>query len=230
MKILAIIPARAGSVRLPNKNILPLNGKPLIQWTIDAALKSKCTDVIVSTDSQNIADISLKSGADVPFLRPSELSGNTATTIDVLKFTVDKLASDFDKIYDIIILLQPTSPLRSFKHIDEAIDQYIDKEVSSLASVCLCEHSPLWTGPISENNSMNQFVTNLVNKRSQDLPDFYRLNGAIYITNNENLKNNEILSSKSCSAYKMEQRYSIDIDNLLDFQIAETVNESINLN
>jgi len=224
-KILAIIPARGGSKRLPRKNILPLNGKPLIAWTIEAALQSPYIDkVIVSTDDHQIGEVSEEYGVAVPFYRPAHLSSDTATSIDVVLHVVDKM-SEADEYYDIIMLLQPTSPLRQSGHINQACIEFVEKGADGIISVCETEHSPLWCNTLPENNSMTNFLPNeFQNKRSQDLPVYYRLNGAIYISSVDNLKNKKsFIAGNKIFAYVMKAENSIDIDNVIDFKMAEVL-------
>jgi CMP-N,N'-diacetyllegionaminic acid synthase len=217
---LAIILARGGSKRLPRKNILDLNGKPLIVWTIEAGLKSKYIDkVIVSSDDDEILNISKKYGTDI-IKRPCELASDTATTFDAIKHTVENLKK-YD--YDYIVLLQPTSPLRNEKHIDEAIELLEAKNADAVISVCEMEHSPLWSNTIPEDGSMKGFLRDeVLNKRSQDLEKYYRLNGAIYIC-----KTDKLLDEKSffiednIFAYCMARKSSVDIDEKIDFKLAE---------
>ncbi|MGS0696506.1 acylneuraminate cytidylyltransferase family protein [Shewanella sp. 0m-4] len=220
-KILAIIPARGGSKRLPRKNILPLSGKPLISWTIEAAKNSKYIDeVIVSTDDQEIADVAVKSGAKVPELRPSALSNDSATTESVVFYTLKK----FGKQADIVILLQPTSPFRNEKHIDEALDLFSTKKAFSVVSVTPCEHPPLWANTIPENDSLGDFLLPDANKRSQELEKFYRLNGALYVFDVAKLLINNKMSYRSDSyAYRMNNESSLDIDTSLDFELAKVL-------
>jgi CMP-N,N'-diacetyllegionaminic acid synthase len=225
-KILAIIPARGGSKRLPKKNILELAGKPLIAWTIEAALDSKLIDeVMVSTDDKIIAEISKEYGAIVPFLRSEELSGDNSDSMNVIFDVLDKYI-DRGQEYDYVLLLQPTSPLRTSTHIIEAILQLNDKQADCVVSACPCEHSPLWANVIPENGSMNGFIRpDIIGKRSQDLPQYSRLNGAIYLAKVEKLfKHRDFLSEDmTVYAYKMESSSSVDIDTLLDFQLAEMI-------
>ena len=123
--MVAIIPARGGSKGLPGKNIKNLNGKPLIEWTIEAALKSKCIDkVVISTDDTNIASISENAGATVPFLRPQDLATDHSLAIDVYLYTIDKLIENTSKKYSSFIVLQPTSPLRNSDDIDNAVELF----------------------------------------------------------------------------------------------------------
>jgi len=219
-KILAVITARAGSKRLPNKNILPLTGKPLIAWTIDEGKKSKYIDkLIVSSDSEIIAEISKQYGAEIPFMRPPELANDKADSISVLKHSIEFYKDE----YDYILLLQPTSPLRSVEDIDSAIEM-LNEKTKAVISVCETEHSPLWSNTLPENLSMANFIRpDIQNKRSQDLPKYYRLNGAIYIAEiNYFYKNNGFLGTDT-NAYIMNQQNSVDIDTELDFRFCEII-------
>jgi len=217
-KILAVITARAKSKRLPNKNILDLAGKPLIAWTIDTAKKSKYIDkLIVSTDSEDIKKISEKYGAEVPFLRPDELSNDTADSISVIKHAINFYQGQFNYI----LLLQPTSPLRTVKDIDNAIEMLND-DTKAIVSVCKTEHSPLWSNTLPDNLSMKNFIRyEIKNKRSQDLPQYYRLNGAIYIAEIDYFYKNNGFIGNNTKAYIMNQKSSIDIDTELDFKLCE---------
>jgi CMP-N,N'-diacetyllegionaminic acid synthase len=142
---LAIIPARGGSKRLPRKNILNLAGKPLIAWSIEAGLNSEYIDkVIVTSDDDEILEISRKFGADI-IKRPDELANDTATTFDAIKHTIDNCEK-----YDYIVLLQPTSPLRNEKYIDDAIELLESKKADAIISVCEMDHSPLWSNILPE--------------------------------------------------------------------------------
>lgn len=217
---LAIIPARGGSKRLPRKNVLDLCSKPLIAWSIEAGLKSKYIDkVIVSSDDDEILDISGNFGAET-IKRPDKLASDTATTFDTIKHAVDSLEK-----FDYIVLLQPTSPLRNEKHIDEAIELLENKQADAIVSVCEVDHSPLWSNTLPKDASMNNFLKDeILNKRSQDLEKYYRLNGAIYICETEKLLSNKSFFLKQgIFAYNMEKIDSIDVDDLLDFKAAEVI-------
>ncbi|MGM9571749.1 MAG: cytidylyltransferase domain-containing protein [bacterium] len=217
--VLAVIPARGGSKRLPGKNIKLLKDKPLIAWTIEEAENSKYIDrVIVSTDDKEIADISRLFKADVPFLRPAALAQDTTSTVDVL---VD-LLSKVEK-YDYLCLLQPTSPLRTSDDIDGALAYFEEKKADSVISVCVAEHSPLWSNVLPPDNSLSNFIDDKIkNKRSQDLPVYYRLNGAVYIIKTEKLlQERELLLSENCYAYVMPNERSVDIDTAMDFYLCQ---------
>jgi len=221
---LAIIPARGGSKRLPNKNILNLAGKPLIAWSIDAAKKAEnISEVVVSTDSLDIKKIAEEFGGNVPFIRPDNLSNDTASSFDVVKHCIEFYQTRYNRTFDYIILLQPTSPLRTSDEIEKAIELLLKKHADAVISVCETEHSPLWANTIDNTLSLEHFLRDEVkNKRSQDLPTYYRLNGAIYICKtNELLKQKTFLLEKNCFAYVMSKEKSVDIDTSLDFKLAE---------
>ena len=215
---LAIIPARGGSKRLPRKNVLTLNGKPLIVWSIEAGLQSKYIDkVVVTSDDEEILEISKKFRAET-IRRPDELASDTATTFDAIKHTVDNL-----KKYDYVVLLQPTSPLRNEKHVDEAIELLETKKSDAIVSVCEMEHSPLWANILPNNKSMDNFMRDDIReKRSQDLDKYYRLNGAIYICKVDRLlQEKSIFIKNDIYAYEMGEDVSVDIDKRIDFDWAE---------
>jgi len=219
-KFIAIIPARAGSKRLKDKNILNLSGKPLLAWSIEAGLKSKYIDkVIVSSEDEKILEIACDYDAKI-IKRPYHLASDTATTFDTLKHTLENIES-----YDYIVLLQPTSPLRDAKHIDEAIELLQQKNADAIISVCKSDHSPLWSNTLPENKSMKNFLHNEIkNRRSQDLESYYKLNGAIYICNIKKLLEEETLFlQENIFAFIMDKKSSIDIDDIIDFKLAEVL-------
>jgi CMP-N,N'-diacetyllegionaminic acid synthase len=216
---LAIIPARGGSKRLPRKNILPMAGKPMIAWTIEAALQSsKVERVVVSTDDIEIAEVSRFYGAEVPYLRNSELASDQTTTVEVVLDVLRRLP-DYEKI----VLLQPTSPLRKAQHIDNAEAVFEARTARAVISVCETEHPFEWTNHIGENGSMDSFMPSEVrNKRSQDFVPRYRINGAIYIIKKKILEmERTFFPSHGVYAYLMDRNDSIDIDERLDFQVAD---------
>ncbi len=217
---LAIIPARGGSKRLPRKNVLDLAGKPLITWTIEAGLQSKYFDkVIVTSDDDEILAIAKEFGSET-IKRPDELASDTATSFDAIKHTIDNVES-----YDYIVLLQPTSPLRNFEHIDAAIELLENKKADAIISVAEMDHSPLWSNTLPEGGSMNAFIRDEVkNKRSQDLEPYYKLNGAIYICDTSKLlKEKSFFIHDNIFSYKMDKENSIDIDELIDLKLADLI-------
>jgi CMP-N,N'-diacetyllegionaminic acid synthase len=218
---IAIIPARGGSKRLPNKNILPLVDKPLIVWTIEAALDSQLFDmVLVSSDSQDIADVSMSVGAMVPFLRPAELASDTATTNDVVNHMVKWVESEHDAV-ERVTLLQPTSPLRNADNIREAMELYDEKKASAVISVCELDHPIQYCNRLPSDLSMDGFIPAAANKRSQDLEPYYRLNGAIYIFERRLVGELSNIYTNGAFAYVMDKHSSVDIDDVVDFNYAK---------
>jgi CMP-N,N'-diacetyllegionaminic acid synthase len=224
MNIVAIIPARGGSKGLKRKNVLPLNGKPLIAYSIEAALKMDDIDrVIVSTDCEEIAEFAKEYGAEVPFIRPESLASDTATTIDVLKHTIDFLKQEEGYETDHILLLQPTSPLRSEKHVKEALNLYLENRCP-VVSVCLADSHP-YLMRVKHGEYLVPFVDQPDKKatRRQDLPEVYELNGAIYLTDYHHLMNVSAIYKDKVIPYVMDKRSSVDIDDEIDFKLAEVL-------
>lgn len=228
--VLAIIPARGGSKGLPGKNIKELCGKPLIAWTIEQAKSCGNIDrVVVSTDDESIAEVAKKYGAEVPFMRPEELASDTASTIDVIFHAINWLKEHEDYRPEYILLLQPTSPLRSGEDINGAIQILKDKDARAVVSVCETDHHPWWSNILSEDGNMKDFLRpEILNKRRQDLPVFYRLNGAIYLSDTDYLYEYNGFLGPDTFAYKMPKERSIDIDSAMDFKLAEFLLEEKN--
>lgn len=217
--VLTIIPARGGSKRLSRKNVLPLSGKPLISWTINAALKSKYNDnIVVSSDDDEIIDISLNARV-IAIKRPKELSADSVHTISVVKHILSKVKNN----YSHVLLLQPTSPLRDHRDIDKSFELLFKKAGDAVVSVCEVDHSPLLSNTLPLDGSMNQFILDEVkNKRTQDLPKYYRINGAIYICNTDRLiEENTFFLKDNIYSYVMDKRKSVDIDDSFDYEFAQ---------
>ena len=221
MKNLAVIPARSGSKGLRDKNVRLLNGQPLLAYTIEAALQSRIFECVhVSTDSDLYAEIGRKYGADIPFLRSNEMSTDSADSWDVVLEVIQKYKG-LGKTYDMVTLLQPTSPLRDKEDIISAYKEYKEKEAQAIVSVCEMEHSPLWSNVLPDDLSMEGFVKHQANRQRQKLNKYYRINGAIYMVRVPFLEEGTNIYRKGCYAYVMDSRKSIDIDIQLDFDIAE---------
>ena len=219
--IFGLIPARSGSKGLPGKNVKPLLGKPLIAWTIKQAMASKYLDgVIVSTNDKEIAGISKRYGAEVPFMRPKELATDEAKSSDVILHAIN-WTEENDKPYDLVMLLQPTSPLRIKEDIDKAIELLFEKRADAIVSVCEMEHHPYWSNVLPEDGCMKDFIKPEAARRRQELPAFYRLNGAIYLSYCNYLKQEKSFFGDKTFAYIMPRERSIDIDEELDFIVAE---------
>jgi CMP-N,N'-diacetyllegionaminic acid synthase len=222
-KIVSVIPARGGSKRLLDKNIKELCGRPLIEWSIEAAKQSKYIDsIFVSSNNKNILSLAEKQNVKA-ILRPDYLAEDKSSTVDVLLHTLDQI----EDTYDYLVLLQPTSPLRSNLDIDNSIEMLIKRKANSIVSVCQSEHSPLWCNTLPDDRSMDGFLSKSIDgKRSQDLKTYFRLNGAIYIVKISKLIKEKTLIPKNTYAYEMDQFNSIDIDTLYDFICAEAIMKS----
>lgn len=228
MNVLAFIPARAGSKRVPNKNILPLGGKPLIGYTIEAARNAKrVTRIIVSTDSEQIASVSRDFGADVPFLRPAEISTGESTEMQFFSHALDWLASEEGYVPDLIVLLYPTSPFRTAASIDSAIGTILaHPEADSLRSVRLCSEHPykMW---VKHDDYLQPFVDtidqNAHTMSYQLLPTVYIQNASIYITRPGTIRNKKSPTGDVIIPFIMDEIESVDINTGLDFILAETL-------
>ena len=222
-RLLALVPARSGSKRLPGKNIRELNDKPLIAWSIEAGIKSQYVDdVVISTDSKEISNIAKKFGAQVPFLRPELLGNDFSTSSEVVIHSLNELCKN-GVTYDYVLLLQPTSPLRSFEDINKSVELLLEKDANAIISVSEVAHPIEWTNTLPENCLFDGFISNEnIKKRSQDFKKRYIINGAIYLAKVKYLlETKSFLTIPDTYALLMSRRKSIDIDTLEDFLIAE---------
>ncbi|MGF9699803.1 cytidylyltransferase domain-containing protein [Paenibacillus sp. MABNR03] len=221
-RCLAVIPARGGSKGLLHKNIRLLNHKPLINYTIEAALNSQYIDeVVVSTDSEEIARVAKSAGAKVPFIRPVELATDQARSIDVLKHAVDYYEQNEKYPFEHIILLQPTSPLRDANDIDQAYQTFINNEGDSLQSITVADTHPYLLREWNFGKVEPYLKEEAGNLRRQDLSELYVLNGAIYIVERDLLMIQNTMTGSNNCGYLMPQERSVDIDNELDLKWAE---------
>lgn len=228
--IAGIIPARAGSKAVPKKNIRELAGKPLIAYTIEQALKSKkLSRVIVSTDSKEIAKIAKTYGAEVPFLRPSNLAKDTIPSRPVLEHAINYLEKKENYKVDIVVMLQPTSPLRKASDIDAGIQKLIKTRADSVTSICKTEYPPYWVKTL-RGDKLTPFVKSKKDYDQvvrQQLPKTYKLNGALYVTWRDVLSKQKKILGKDTRAILMDSIRSLDIDDELDFLVAEKAMEKI---
>lgn len=222
METLAIIPARSGSKGLPDKNIKNLQGKPLIAYTIEAAIASEQFDeVMVSTDSKEYAAIAMEYGATVPFLRSADNAGDTSSSWDVVKEVLNNYRAQ-GKSFKQVALLQPTSPLRTKEDIINGFNTKAEKDANFVVSVCEVEHSPLWSNTLPKDQSMKDFIDpKIMALPRQQIPTYYRLNGAMYLVDVEHLLNNNNLYGDRSYAFIMDRKNSVDIDEAFDFKFAE---------
>lgn len=215
-KVLALITARGGSKGLPRKNVLKAGGKPLIAWSIEAALNSRVVSrVVLSSDDDEIIEAAKAFGCSVPFRRPDHLASDTATSMDVVLHAIDEVPG-----FDIIMLLQPTSPLRTALDIDAAFETLKTEHAPSCVSVTEAEQSPYWMYRLDERSKLHSlFPAGPMAQRRQDLPSVYRLNGAIYIARIDWLRETKNFVTNETVAYIMNQHNSLDIDTPEDFEI-----------
>lgn len=221
MKNIAIIPARSGSKGVTNKNIKKLCGKPLMAYTIEAAKHSGCFDeIMVSTDSEDYAEIARKYGASVPFLRSERTASDTASSWDMVE-EVLSMYKERGEQFDTFCLLQPTSPLRTADDIKSAYQLFREQATFAVVSVCEAEHSPLWCGNLPDSHEFIGFLREENMKQRQAGKKFYRLNGALYIVDIEKFREDHFLYKEGSFAYVMSQERSVDIDTDIDFLLAE---------
>lgn len=228
-RVLAVITARGGSKAVPRKNVLPLGGKPLIAWTIEAARAAKRIDrVILSTDDDEIAEIGRHFGCDVPFKRPAELAGDTSHHPEVMIHAAKFMADELGESYDTIMCLQPTVPFRKPAHIDAAIETFFAAGADSLISLKSQDYPPWWMFSLEGGRIRPAFDykpgVNVFNLERQEFPKVYRPNGAIYLTWTESLiQHRRLVNPDDCTYYIMQDVDSVDIDTFGDFAAAEAM-------
>lgn len=218
-RIIALIPARGGSKGIKKKNICNLSGKPLIAYTIEEALKSKYIDkIIVSTDCEEIAKVSMKYGVKIPFLRPKELAQDTTSTLDVVLHAVDFMNKN--EKGDVLVLLQPTQPLRTTEDIDGAIEFFYCKGKRSLVSISEVNEHPILMRSLDDMGMVHSLLKKSSTIRRQEMDIVYKVNGAIYIntiseiTKETSFNDNEL-------GFVMKKSHSVDVDEMVDVSIAE---------
>ena len=224
-KVLAIIPARGGSKGLPGKNIKKLFDKPLIAWSIQHAQESKYIDeIFVSTDCKEIADVSEYYGVKVPFLRPKEFSKDSSSSMDVILYTI-KVLEKQKKVFDIIIMLEPTSPLREPKDIDKSIEMLVDTEkAESVVGICEVEGThPDFIVKLN-NNFLDPFINkDFVVKRRQDIKPMYFFEGTVYTSYISSIKKRQNFYHDKSVGYIVPKWKSFEVDDILDFIIIEAI-------
>jgi N-acylneuraminate cytidylyltransferase/CMP-N,N'-diacetyllegionaminic acid synthase len=217
MNTFALIPCRGGSKGIPRKNIKMIAGKPLIVWTIEAALRSSLISaVVVSTDDLEIADVARQAGAQVPFMRPTDLALDHSSGLEPVLHALDQLPQ-----FDSVLLLQPTSPLRTTDDIDGFLNLVAQKKTPSAVSVTEADTHPYWTYHLNADQTMARFVDVAPVARRQDLPMVFSLNGAMYFADASWLRDNGCLVSAETLAYVMSKEHSVDLDTPLDWKFAE---------
>ena len=222
MEILGIIPGRKGSKGVLNKNIRKINGKPLISYSIEAALESEyIKKVVVSSDSDEILEIAGSYGVE-SIKRPEHLAQDDSTTVDVVKHVLDVFNGSNKYFPEILVLLQPTSPLRDSNDIDEAIKMFLkDGDADALISVSKFNHNPLWSFKIENNFLSPANDEKFLNKRRQELPELFLPNGAIYIIKTRKFLEKNSFVMKKTKAFIMSEEKSMDIDTELDLKLVK---------
>ena len=225
MTIIGLITARGGSKSIPGKNINPLAGKPLIAWTIEAALQCKeLSRVIVSTDDEKIAEVAQQWGAEVPFIRPVELAQDASSHISVVLHAIHWLEEKERFCPDYIMLLQPTSPFRTVEDMGKTIQLAKDHHAVAVMSVCEALKHPYKTYKIIENGTLEYFIpSNIGYKYRQALPKVYEENGAIYLNKRSSLLQDQTFLPTGTIAYVMPQERSLDVDTPWDFYVADLI-------
>ncbi len=222
-KIIAIIPARAGSKRLPGKNTLPFVGRPCIQWTIDAAIGCRqIDDVVVSTNDTKVSELVSEHKGLQLIHRPAYLAQDTSSTVDVVVHALEVLTNRGQE-YQWLLLLQPTSPLRTAADIEAAFDLLSEKEANGLVSICKTSHPREWVGTTTPGESLESFFKGTDLKvSSNELPVSYTVNGAIYIVEVDLfLRERTFFPEKNIIGFEMSRESSVDIDVQIDFDFAE---------
>lgn len=216
-KVLALIPARGGSKGLPGKNILPVHGRPLLALTADAARAASALDrIVVSSDADSILAAARTCGVEA-MRRPAELASDTATTVDVVLHALDAYPG-----HDVVVVLQPTSPLRSAADIDAALERFAASGAPACVSVCEAEQSPYWMYRLGERQTLLPLLDASVEAtRRQDLPAVYVLNGAVYVADAAWLRATRAFVGPGTVAHIMPAERSLDIDTLEDFRMLE---------
>lgn len=226
-QILGLIPARGGSKGIPHKNIVPLAGKPLIAWTVEAAQTSRIDRLILSSDDPAIIQTAQAFGVEVPFVRPAELATDTTPGIDVIIHAVEWMITQANFRPDAVMLLQPTSPLRRAEHIDAALDLFFERDADSLVSVVKVPHNmiPESLMQIDVDGWLERVVAYDERRNlRQSKPTYWARNGAaIYLIRTELLLEKRTLYGDRMVAYEMSREESIDIDDRFDLQLCEWI-------
>jgi CMP-N,N'-diacetyllegionaminic acid synthase len=224
-RVLGLITARGGSKGLPGKNIRLLCGKPLIEWSISAAKAASCVDrIVVSTDDAAIADVARRAGAEVPFERPSELATDSASSVDVVIHAIDTLAKT-DLAFDIVVLLEPTSPLRDSFDIDEAVQRLIQTGAGAVVSVCRAVSThPAFMFSLDEKGRLRPYLErNPTGLRRQDIDPIFFLDGTLYASRIDVLKTKRSFYHEDTVAFEVPKWKSLEIDDSDDFIMVEAL-------
>jgi CMP-N,N'-diacetyllegionaminic acid synthase len=220
MNFLVVITARGGSKGIPKKNIKLLNGKPLIQYSIDIAKAvADKKDICFTTDSDEITTVAKNLGLDIPYKRPDDLATDTANSQDVILHALETYETINNKTYDAVLLLQPTSPFRTLKQVNDCIKLF-DNSMDMVVSTKLASANPYYNLFEEENGFLTPSKKGNFTRR-QDCPNVYEFNGAIYVINSDSLRKQKMKAFRKIKKYIMSEETSIDIDTPFDWKIAE---------
>jgi CMP-N,N'-diacetyllegionaminic acid synthase len=224
--VLALIPARAGSKGLPGKNTRPLLGKPLISWSIETALKTKYIDeVVVSTDSSEIAELARKAGASIPFIRPEELATDNSTSVDVAIHALSELLALSGTKYDLIVLLEPTSPIRKTTDLETMLEKLVSSTSNFDGIISLGEvrEHPIYMKKLNGDRFINLIKDSESTSRRQDNEPIYFPYGIAYIVKCSTLETERTFYPVNCTYYIVEPDQCYEIDSILDFVFVESL-------
>jgi len=222
--VLGLVTARGGSKGVPRKNLRLVAGRPLIAWTLDAAIASRrLTSVILSTNDPEIAVVARAAGVEAPFLRPADLSGDASPHFDVVCHALEWLKTHRNETYDYVCLLQPTSPLRTADDIDGAIDLALSRRADAVVGITTSPVNPELVYRMDARSSLTPVIAPAVGyARRQDLPSAYVLNGAIYVSRVETLRRDRTFTPPGALGFIMPSERSLDVDTEADLQAAES--------
>lgn len=221
--VLALVPARGGSKGVPRKNVRLLGPKPAIHWTIAAARESRCCRIMVSTDDDEIASVAQAAGADVPFRRPEALATDSASSVDVAVHAVQWLEQHEGKCPPWLLLLQPTSPLRTGEDVLGVLEMQRCSGAPAVVSVCDASHPPSWFYYVDEHSRLRPILDNPGVARRQDYGPIVQLNGAVYLVKADVLLRERTFFPPGTVAYRMPVERSLDIDTPWDFHLADLI-------
>lgn len=222
--VLAVIPARGGSKGLPGKNMLEFEGRPLVSWAMLSAVQSQFVDrVVLSTDDARIKETGEALGVDIPYIRPSHLANDTSPVVDTIIDLMTYMETREDRRYDLIVLLQPTSPFRTHEHVDKALLAMNSGGHESLISCKRAKHPPNWYVRRNDDATIELLAERDSTTRQRQYYEYYQFNGAVYISKWENLKSDKSFYTPPCTLFLMSEEDSIDIDSAYDFEFAKAV-------
>lgn len=224
-KVFAVITARGGSKGIPRKNVVDCGGKPLIAWTIEAARQSELIDrLIVSTDDDEISEVAVRYGADVPFRRPSELAGDTSCHVAVVQHAVTWMEDNCGENYDYVVLIQPTCPLITPVDIDGAVKLALENDADSVITVHEARQHPYYSRRRRSDGSLDFIIpAGRTITRRQDLPEAFAEAGAVFVIKKEVLMSTGVLETEYPLAYVLPEERALDVDTPWDLHLVDLI-------